>query len=64
MTSGEILAHQAPYHCKEQVHRSMGDLGNRMEIGGNDDRQSPHSEAIDLDSKTQYPMSWKMFVQL
>jgi hypothetical protein len=64
VTSREILAHQTPSHGKEQVHRSMGDLGDRMEIRQNDDKQSPHQEAIDLDSKTQYPMSWKKFVQL
>jgi hypothetical protein len=41
-----------PFHGKEQIHRGLGDLGNRMEIEGNDDRQSPHPEAIDLDSNS------------
>jgi hypothetical protein len=33
-----------PFHSKEQVHRGLEDLGNRMEVGG----LSPHPEAIDL----------------
>ena len=39
-----------PFHGQEQVHRELGDLGNRMEVGGHNDRLSPHPEAIDLDS--------------
>ena len=39
-----------PFHGKEQVHRGLRDLGNRMKVGGHNDRLSPHPDAIDLDS--------------
>ena len=39
-----------PFYKKEEIHRGFGNLGNRMEVGGHNDRYSPHPEAIDLDS--------------
>ena len=39
-----------PFHKKEEIHRGLGNLGNRMEVGGHNDRYSPHPEAIDMDS--------------
>jgi hypothetical protein len=28
-----------PFHSKEQIHRGLENLGNRMEVEGNDDSQ-------------------------
>ena len=39
-----------PFHLKEEIHMGLGNLGNRMEVGGHNDRLSPHPEAIDHDS--------------
>ena len=39
-----------PFHKNEEIHRGLGNLGNRMKVGGHNDRYSPHPEAIDMDS--------------
>jgi hypothetical protein len=39
-----------PFYGREQIHRGLDNLGNRMKVGGNNDRLSSHPEAIDLES--------------
>ena len=42
--------HRIPFHGREKIHMGLGNLGNRMEVEGYNDRLSPHPEAIDLES--------------
>jgi hypothetical protein len=30
-----------PFYARQQLHRSLGNIGNRMEVGGHNDRLSP-----------------------
>jgi hypothetical protein len=41
---------QISFHGKEEIHRGLGNLSNRMKVGGNDDSLSPHLEDINLNS--------------
>ena len=39
-----------PFHLKEKINMGLENLDYRMELGGHNDRLSPHPEAIDLES--------------
>jgi hypothetical protein len=65
LLGGVVYLHQfhadldrIPFLLKEKIHMGLGNLGNRMEVGGHNDRLSLHPDAIDLGSN--YSISYEL----